>query len=465
MTVPVMPPVTDPAVITGLGLVTSAGIGVPASWEAICAGRGTATLEPGFEGSGFEGPGSEGPGGGACFEGARSEGPGSGPGSSLGPRPGRGPGFQRPRPGRTPGHLTCQVPGFDADALLGAGVAHRLERFSQFALVAAAEAIADAKLDPESWDGARVGVVLGNAAGGLNAYTVAQQTLDGRGAHAVSPLLLPLFLPNMVAGQTAIAYRATGPCLVVCTACASGATAIGTARDLLLAGRCDVVITGGSEAALTPALMSGLARLGALAGPNGTDDPATASRPFDTARDGFVAAEGAGILILERESHAWARGAQVQARLAGYGATADAHHAVAPHPEGAGLESAVRGALAEAGVAAADVDHVNAHGTGTPLGDAVEAGVLARVLPHRPLVTSVKGVLGHTLGAAGAIEAVCSVLSVSRGTVPPTANLTAPDPAFDLNLARTVVRRKVDAVLSTSLGFGGQNAALVVTAP
>ncbi|MFJ6698284.1 beta-ketoacyl-[acyl-carrier-protein] synthase family protein [Streptomyces sp. NPDC091272] len=401
---------TEEAVVTGLGLVTPAGIGVPASWEAICAGRGTASHDPG------------------------------------------------------PGRLSCRVPGFDADFLLGAREAHRLERFSQFALVAAAEALADAGLDTGTWDGARVGVVLGNAAGGLNAYTVAQQTLDDKGAHAVSPLLLPLYLPNMVAGQTAIAHRATGPCLVVSTACASGASAVGVARDMLLAGRCDVVITGGSEAALTPALLSGFARLGALSSP-GDGDPATASRPFDTARDGFVAAEGAGVLILERESHARARGARVHARLAGYGASADAHHPVAPHPQGDGLASAVRAALADAGVAAGDVDHVNAHATGTPRGDAVEAAVLARLLPHGPLVTSVKGVIGHTLGAAGAIEAVCSVLSVARGAVPPTANLAAADPGCDLDIARTVVRRKVDAVVTTSVGFGGQNAALVVTAP
>jgi 3-oxoacyl-[acyl-carrier-protein] synthase II len=355
------------------------------------------------------------------------------------------------------------VPGFDADALLGAQRAHRLERFSQFALVAAVEALADAGLDTDAWDGTRVGVVIGNSMGGAHAYTLAQRTIDSTGPHSVSPLMLPLFLPNMVAGQAAIAFGATGPCLVVSTACASGATAIGTARDLLLAGRCDIVVTGGTEAALTPVLLSGFAQLGALSGTDG--EPAAASRPFDTARDGFVMAEGAGILVLEREAHARARGARIHARLAGYGAAADAHHPVAPHPEGAGLAAAVREALADAGLAASDVDHVNAHATGTPRGDAVEARTLSRLLPHRPLVTSVKGVTGHTMAAAGAIEAVCSVLSVARGTVPPTANLGSADPENELDIARSVVRRKVDAVVTTSVGFGGQNAALVVTAP
>ncbi|MFI5801521.1 beta-ketoacyl-[acyl-carrier-protein] synthase family protein [Streptomyces sp. NPDC051561] len=402
--------------VTGLGLVTPAGIGVPAAWEAICRGRGTGVLE----------------------------------------------GDPATRPGQTGRYVTCRVPGFDADALLGAQRAHRLERFTQFALVAATEALADAGLSTASWDGTRVGVVIGNSSGGVHAYTLAQQTHDSTGPHSVSPLTLPLYLSNMVAGQAAIAFDATGPCLVVNTACASGATAIGTARDLLLADRCDIVVTGGTEAALTPVLLSGFAQLGALAGTGG--EPAAASRPFDTARDGFVMAEGAGIMILERQAHARARGARVHARLAGYGAAADAHHPVAPHPEGAGLSAAVRGALADAGVSAADVDHVNAHATGTPRGDAVEAKVLSRVLPHRPLVTSVKGVVGHTLGAAGAIEAICSVLSVAHGTVPPTANLTATDPENDLDIARSVVRRKVDAVVTTSVGFGGQNAALVVTA-
>ncbi|WP_433544134.1 beta-ketoacyl-[acyl-carrier-protein] synthase family protein (plasmid) [Streptomyces sp. CA-294286] len=409
--------------ITGLGLVTPAGVGVPASWAAICGGRGTALRE-------------------------QDDTPGPGPQDS----------------GKRPAYVTCRVPGFDADALLGAQRARRLERFSQFALVAAAEALADAGLDAEDWDGTRVGVVLGTAFGGVHAYTAAQQTVDRVGAYAVSPLMLPLFLPNMVAGQAALAFRATGPCLTVSTACASGATALGTARDLLLAGRCDVVVAGGTDASLTPAVLAGFGRLGALADPDG-GEPAAASRPFDTARDGFVTAEGAGVLILERETHARSRGARVHARLAGYGATADAHHPVAPHPRGAGLEAAVRGALADAGLCASAVDHVNAHATGTPRGDAVEADVLQRLFPHRPPVTSVKGVTGHTLGAAGAIEAVCSVLSVARATLPPTANLAATDPGNGLDIVRRAVRREVATVLTTSVGFGGQNAALVVTAP
>ncbi|MFD3513535.1 beta-ketoacyl-[acyl-carrier-protein] synthase family protein [Streptomyces sp. NPDC058657] len=436
-------------VVTGLGMVSPAGVGVTAGWEAICRGLGTGRREhdPG-DGSGLTAEPHVG-------DGSRAA-PPTGPLAADAPAPGSP--SRRPR-----AYVTCRVPGFDADALLGAQRAHRLERFSQFALVAAMEALADAGLDTGDWDGTRVGVVIGNSMGGVPAYSLAHRTLDSTGPHSVSALLLPQFLSNMVAGQVAIAFGATGPCLVVNTACASGATAIGTARDLLLSGRCDIVVTGGTEAALTPVVLSGFAQLGALAAAGG--EPAAASRPFDTARDGFVIAEGAGILVLEREEHARARRARVHARLAGYGAAADAHHPVAPHPEGAGLAAAIRAALADAGLGASDVDHVNAHATGTPRGDEVEAATLARLLPHRPLVTSVKGVTGHTLGAAGAIEAVCSVLSVARGTVPPTANLGTADPGNELDIARSVVRRKVDVALTTSVGFGGQNAALAVTAP
>ncbi|MFK8909225.1 beta-ketoacyl-[acyl-carrier-protein] synthase family protein [Streptomyces sp. YS-3] len=400
------------AAVTGLGLVTPAGIGVAESWAGICSGRATAQVDP-----------------------------------RLAPSPVR---------------LACRVPGFDPERALGAERAHRTARFGQFALVAVAEALTDAGLDPAQWDGSRVGMVLGNSMGGLDACVLAQEAMRDGGARAVSPLLLPHYLSNMATGQTAIAHRITGPCLVVSTACASGATAIGTALDMLRARRCDIVIAGGTEAPLTPVVATGFAQLGAL---SRADDPKRASRPFDSRRDGFVLAEGAGIVILEREDHARARGAHIHARVAGRGETADAHHPVAPHPDGTGLERAVRDALADAGLSPSDVDHVNAHATGTPRGDAAEASVLARVFPHRPPVTSVKGVTGHSLGAAGAIETVCAVLSIAHRTIPGTANLHTPDPAHDLHLVPSTLRRPVRAVLTHSVGFGGQNAALVVTAP
>ncbi|WP_405017545.1 beta-ketoacyl-[acyl-carrier-protein] synthase family protein [Kitasatospora sp. NBC_00070] len=398
--------------VTGLGLVTPAGIGVAASWAGVCEGRPTAALDPVLD--------------------------------------------------RNPVRISCRVPGFDAAELLGGRRAHRLDPFTQFALVAAREAIADAGLDPRTWDGARVGVVLGCADGGPGTVEAQHRVLVEQSAARVSPLLLPMQLPNMLAGQTAIEFGATGPNLVVATACASGATAIGTARDLLLLDRCDIVIAGGSEAMITPLVMAGFAQMGALS--RRQDDPAGASRPFDVDRDGFVAGEGAGVVVLERAADARARGARIRARIAGFGATADAHHMTTPHPAGLGIESAVRAALADAGAGPGDVRHVNAHGTSTPLNDLAEARMIRRVFTGDPLVTSTKGVTGHLLGAAGAVEAVFTVLSVEQGVVPPTANLRTLDPEMEIKVATSVAETRVEFALSSSLGFGGQNAVLAIAA-
>ncbi|MER8187622.1 beta-ketoacyl-[acyl-carrier-protein] synthase family protein [Kitasatospora sp. NPDC094015] len=399
--------------VTGLGLVTPAGIGTAASWAAVRAGRPTAALDPALEGN--------------------------------------------------PVRISCRVPDWDPGQLLGGRRAHRLDRFTQFALVAAREAIADAGLDPQTWDGARIGVVLGCADGGPGTVETQHRVLVEESPARVSPLLLPMQLPNMLAGQTAIEFGATGPNLVVATACASGATAVGTARDLLLLDRCDVVVAGGSEAMITPLVMAGFAQMGALS--RREDDPATASRPFDLDRDGFVAGEGAGVLILERAADARARGARIRARIAGYGATADAHHMTSPHPQGLGVESAVRTALADAGAGTGDVQHVNAHGTATPLNDLAEARMLRRTLTGDPLVTSTKGVTGHLLGAAGAIEAAFTVLSIEQQLVPPTANLHTLDPEVEIKVATEETGTRIELALSTSLGFGGQNAVLAIAAP
>ncbi|MEU9795659.1 beta-ketoacyl-[acyl-carrier-protein] synthase family protein [Streptomyces sparsogenes] len=396
--------------VTGLGLVTPGGIGAGPSWEAVLDGRPTAAHDPELAGQ--------------------------------------------------PVRISCRVPGFDPDRLLGGRRAHRLDRFVQLALVAAREAVADAGLDPATWDGGRVGVVLGCAGGGP-ATVEAQHRVLLENPAWVSPLLLPMHLPNMLAGQTAIEFGATGPNLVVATACASGATAIGTARDLLALGRCDIVVTGGSEAMITPLVMAGFARMGALSRRDG--DPATASRPFDADRDGFVAGEGAGVLVLERVADARARGARVRARISGYGASADAHHMTSPHPDGVGIEAALRAALADAGAGPGDVQHVNAHGTATPLNDLAEGRMLHRVLTADPLVTSTKGVTGHLLGAAGAVEAAFGVLAVEHQLVPPTANLRTPDPGLHIKLATAPTATRIDLALSNSFGFGGQNAVLAIT--
>ncbi|MFE2293853.1 beta-ketoacyl-[acyl-carrier-protein] synthase family protein [Streptomyces sp. NPDC059452] len=399
---------TDIAV-TGLGLVTPAGVGVGHNWAAVRAARGTrAALDPELKGM--------------------------------------------------PVELSCRVPGFDPDRLLGGGRARRLDRFVQFALVAAREALADSGLDPAGWDGARVGVVLGSAAGGIHTYEQQHEVLLGQKPQRVTPLLLAMHLPNMLAGQVAIEFGATGPNLVVATACASGSTAVATACDLLTLGRCDVVLAGGSEAMITPLAMSGFANMGALS--RRSEHPEGASRPFDRERDGFVAGEGAGLLVLERTADARARSARVRARVLGHGTSADAHHITAPHPEGRGLEQAIRQALADAGAAPGDVSYINAHGTSTPLNDLAESRTLRRVVPGGPFVSSTKGVTGHLLGAAGAVEAAYTVLTVEEGVIPPTANLTDLDPEIDINAVTAPTAHEVGLALSNSMGFGGQNTVL-----
>ncbi|MCM1936594.1 beta-ketoacyl-[acyl-carrier-protein] synthase family protein [Streptomyces sp. G3] len=406
---------TDRSVaVTGLGLVTAAGLGVDATWEGVLRGESA---------------------------GARDE-----------------------RLAGLPVDIACAVPGLDPARHVDRRSRLVHDRFVQLAIVAAREAVADAGLDPQTWDGARVGVVVGCGLGGVSTWETQHRRLLERGPEAVSALLVPMLVPNMAAGHLAMDLRALGPNLVTATACASGGTALGTAARLLQDGTCDIVVAGGSEAGVSPLMVTGFAQMGALS--RRTEEPAAASRPFDADRDGFVIGEGSGMLVLERPADAEARGATVRARLVGHGASADAHHVTAPDPEGAGAQRAMEAALAQAGVTGRDIDHVNAHGTSTPLNDAVEASVLGRLLGDGATVTSTKGVLGHTLGAAGAIEAALTVLSVERSTVPPTANLRRQDPAVDLDVVAGAAReQKVELAMSNSFGFGGQNAVLVFASP
>jgi 3-oxoacyl-[acyl-carrier-protein] synthase II len=408
-----MKPQRGASAVTGLGLVTPAGIGVSKNWERVCSGEPTASTDPNLAGIMVD--------------------------------------------------FSCRVPDFDPVTLLGRKGTRRLDRFVQLAVVAAREAIADAGLNPQDWDGGRVAVVVGCGMGGAATWEVQHRRLLEQGPDKVSPMLIPMLVPNMVAGQLAMEFGATGPNLVTATACASGATAIGVARDLLLAGACDIVLTGGTEAGVTPLSIAGFAQMGALS--KRCHDPAAASRPFDIDRDGFVAAEAAGILVLERPADARARGAHVHAHIAGYGASADGYHQTAPDPKGDGAERAIRAALADAGVAPSEIGHVNAHGTSTPLNDVAEARVLRRVLGDGAAVTSTKGVTGHALGGAGAIEAAYTVLAVERGLIPPTANLDSQDPEVDLDIvAKSPREQRVELAISDSFGFGGQNAVLVVRA-
>ncbi|MEU9857883.1 beta-ketoacyl-[acyl-carrier-protein] synthase family protein [Streptomyces sp. NPDC047974] len=401
------------AAITGIGMVTAAGIGTHRTWEAIVAAEGTAAAPvPALDG--------------------------------------------------TPSAIGCWIPGYDPVEAIGRRRAWRFDRSSQFAITAAAEAVGDSGLDPSAWDGTRVAVVLGSGIGGAASWEKQHRVLLDDGPTRVSPLLIPMLAVNMSAGYVAMEHGARGPNLVTATACASGTTAVGTARELLRQGVCDVVITGGTEACLIPSIVSGFGQMGALTGRQ--DDPRAASRPFDADRDGFVPAEGAAVLVLERAADASARGARVYAHVSGYGASADAHHATAPEPGGAGAELALRAALKDAAMAPGAVDHVNAHGTSTPLNDAAESQLIRRVLGERPAVTSVKGVLGHALGAAGAIEAAATALTLHRRLVPPTANLDSQDPRIELDVVAGKARAvTVEAAVSNSFGFGGQNAVLVLT--
>ncbi|MFI9024347.1 beta-ketoacyl-[acyl-carrier-protein] synthase family protein [Streptomyces sp. NPDC053560] len=398
--------------VTGIGLVTPAGIGTEATWAGVCSGRSAAAADPALAG--------------------------------------------------LPVAFSCRVPGFDPRAHVPGPRPSRHDRFTQFALAAAHEAVADARLAPAEWDGTRVAVVLGSAAGGVGTYEEQSRRFLDTGDRAVSPLTLPAFLPNMAAGHLAIGLRATGPVLHTATACASGASAVATAAMLLLSDACDIAVAGGADAMVTPLCTTAFARMGALSRRH--DAPAAASRPFDRDRDGFVIGEGAGVLVLERADDARARGAPVHAQLAGCAASADAHHPVAPDPEGRGLGRAVREALRTAGATPDEVDHINAHGTSTPLNDRVEAAALhAHFSADPPSVTAPKGVTGHTMGAAGAIEAALTALTVEHRLVPPTANFLRAGPGTDtVDVVSGAPRpQRIHLALSNSLGFGGHNTVLV----
>ncbi|KPI15368.1 Beta-ketoacyl-acyl-carrier-protein synthase II [Actinobacteria bacterium OK074] len=405
----------DPGIaVTGIGLVTPGGTGREATWRSVLDGRSTAARDPELAGLRVD--------------------------------------------------LSCRVRDYDPARDVPGGRPWQYDPHCRFALTAAREAVADARLDPATWDGERVAVVLGTAFGGTTAQLAQHHTYLEKGPGAVSPLLLPMFLPNMVSGQVSIHLRARGPVLSTASACASGATALGVARDLLLSGSCDIAVAGAADAAVHPLWATGFDRMNALS--RRVTQPATASRPFAADRDGFVMGEGAGVLVLERADRARARNRPPYALLAGYGCSADAHHPVAPDPSANGIDLATRRALASAGATADEVDHVNAHGTSTPQGDAAEAALLARRFPHRPSVTAAKGALGHLLGAAGAVEAALTALSVARQTVPPIANLDHPDPGIDIDaVTKTARAQQIRLALSNSFGFGGHNAVLAFRHP
>ena len=358
--------------------------------------------------------------------------------------------------------FACEVPSsFDPSAYLGPKEPRRTDRVTHLGVAAAADAVADATGGTGDFgcDPARIGVVGGSGIGGIR--TLEDQVVEyaAKGPSRVSPFLVPMMMPNATAAHIAIQHGFTGPNLAVATACATGTNAIGEAARWIRDGAVDVVLAGGADACVAPVTMAAFSRAGALSKP---EDPASASRPFDVDRDGFVMGEGAAFVVLEPLERALARGATIHAELLGYGTTCDANHITAPLEDGAGAVACIQIALGDAGIEAATVGHVNAHGTSTPLNDAAEAAAIAKVFGESALpVTSIKGVTGHLIGAAGAAELVATVLSVREGLVPPVANHQRCDLPVDVVAGEPRSIGSAPAV-STSFAFGGHNAALIV---
>jgi len=400
-------------VVTGLGLVCPVGIGVQESWKALVAGKSGIGPITQFDASTF------------------------------------------------PTRVVGEVKGFEPERFMDRKEARRNDRFIQFALAAGDMAVKDAGLDLDREDPERIGVIVGSGMGGLATIEDTHKTLLERGVRKVSPFFIPAIIINLGAGQLALRYGLKGPNFSPVSACATGNHSIGDALMYIERGMADVMLAGGTEATLTPLGLAGFCAARAMSERN--EEPEKASRPFDKGRDGFVAAEGAGVLVLEEYEHARGRGARIYAELCGYGASCDANHVTAPAPEGEGGQRAMRMALADAGLKPEQVGYVNTHGTSTPQGDIAECQAIRKVFgpwaDHGLAVSSTKSMTGHMLGAAGGAEAVVSVMALCSGVLPPTLNVDQQDPECQLDVIPNVAReRKVEAVLSNSFGFGGTNA-------
>ncbi|MGC8489574.1 MAG: beta-ketoacyl-ACP synthase II [Clostridia bacterium] len=404
------------AVITGLGAVTPVGTGRDAFWEGLLAAKSGVRPIYQFDASSF------------------------------------------------PTRFAASIPDFDPLQYVDRKEMRHMDRFTQLGMGAAILAWADSGLtsvEPE-----RVGVMVGTGIGGMGTLVNQLEVLNERGPSRVSPYFIPMMIGNILAGHIAIRFNLTGPNVTTTTACASSGHALGEALRAIQQDEADVVLAGGTEAVLLPVALAGFCSMRALSTRN--DDYEHASRPFDRDRDGFVMGEGAGFLVVEEWEHAKRRGAPIFAELVGFGRSADAFHIVEPHPDGTGATLAMERALADAGLAPEDIDYINAHGTSTPLGDASETGAIKRVFgdhAYRLSISSTKSVTGHLLGAAGAVEAIATVLAIRHQMVPPTANLEHPDPALDLDFTPLHARpRSIRAALSNAFGFGGHNACLAFLA-
>ncbi len=363
--------------------------------------------------------------------------------------------------------FACEVKDFDPTVYLDRKEARKIDRFTQFAIIASDEAVKDAGINKDNVDVDRVGVIFASGIGGL--ITFQEEVLNfasGDGTPRFNPFFIPKMILDIAAGQISIRHGFRGPNYAVVSACASSTNAIIDAFDNIRIGRADVILTGGSEAVINAAGVGGFNAMKALSERN--DDPSTASRPFDKDRDGFVVGEGAGALVLESLDHALARGAKIYCEIAGGGASADAHHITAPHPEGLGAKNVMHTALKDAGMNPEDIDYINVHGTSTPLGDIAESKAILNVFGKHAYhlnISSTKSMTGHSLGAAGAIEALACIMAVTKDIIPPTINHFTDDPELDPQLNFTFNKaqhRTVNAALSNTFGFGGHNASVIV---
>lgn len=363
--------------------------------------------------------------------------------------------------------FACEIKGFDASEHMDRKEARKLDRFSQIALVASDQAVADAGITPENVDHDRVGVIFASGIGGLNTFTdEVTNFINGDGTPRFNPFFIPKMILDIAAGQISMKHGFRGPNFAVVSACASSTNAIITAMDTLKLGKADIVITGGAESVIGIAGMGGFNAMKAMSERN--DDPKTASRPYDKDRDGFIMGEASGVLVLEELEHAKKRGAKIYCEVVGGGATADAYHLTAPHPEGLGAKNVMIAALRDAQMDATEIDYINTHGTSTPLGDIAEAKAITAVFGEHAYnlnISSTKSMTGHCLGAAGVIEAIACIQAVIHDIVPPTINHFTDDPELDnrLNFTfNTPQKRTVNAALSNTFGFGGHNACVIV---
>lgn len=403
-------------VLTGAGLVTPLGTGLQKSWDNLCAGKSGVAPITRFDASGFA------------------------------------------------VRIAAEVKDFQVEDFIDPKLAKHLDPFVQYAVAAAAMAVDDAGLDLAKEQAERVGVVTGNGIGGLSTIEKYHQICLERGPKRITPFFIPMVISNLSAGQISIIFGAKGPNLSVTTACAAGTHAVGEAFRLISRNDCDVAICGGSESTICPLAVGGFSSMKALSTRN--DEPARASRPFDAGRDGFIIAEGGGMLIMEELGHAQARGARIYAEVVGYGLTGDGYHMAAPPENGEGAARCMKMALADAGLAPRDIDYINAHGTSTPLNDICETRAIKSVFgehAYRLAISSTKSMTGHMLGGAGGIEAVFTALTLAHQVMPPTINLEEPGPECDLDYVPNVARTgEIRAAISNSFGFGGTNAVLVM---